>query len=186
MRRKSRLYKRIKYLRELYSRTESGSLSDYRIKSLILHYTKWFRFFSSLEFGLPFHQIEYKGIGGQCAPIAVANVTGCSFEDAQFGLMNEAVSDGTERNCGEPTTRGYMTDTIIRYLREQFPIVSYYKDPDDITIKDAYEKFGDCFVLFKGHIASIVDGKYCDTFRAYLTQYGDHKRIIGIITIDEE
>ena len=131
-----------------------------------------------MAIGLPFNKLELIG-SNQCVPTAVSHILGQDFDDTKDGLNTAAERLG-HKNAGK---NGYQLPAVIEYLGEFLDVDSYPSEHK--SLYDIYKEHGDCLILFHAHLACIVDGYYCDTYKAYLTESGRLKKIKKIIKLSK-
>ena len=103
----------------------------------------------------------FKGRAGDCVTRAVAILTGTDYRQ----VYNDAAKV-YERVFGVRTARnGVPFSAKNTELADQYGLVRVKlpKGPKP-TYSEAYERYGDCIVRTRKHVAAIVDGKLRDTF----------------------
>ena len=177
---KNRLSKRIKEVKGIMQCNPSLDHATYeKLYKEWERLRKWLRFFKSLVIGLPFEEVASLG-KNQCVPTAIQRITGKNGKDVQVALAALSIRIG---DCGSRMAgrNGYTFPVYKEYLSRYYYVDVYPSKHK--SLKEIYKEHGNCLIQFKAHLACIVDGRYCDSYKAYLTKTGCLKKIVRIIKI---
>lgn len=109
----------------------------------------------------------YRGDAGDCAVRAFCILTGADYHAAykEFAYANSVMRDERDSQRGVRSARNGVVKRAYEAVFRRHGIVKVKQGRGvKPTYTEAHERYGNCIVSTRGHLAAIVDGALRDTF----------------------